>query len=230
MNYSSQVSNFCEKRILGNPEYFSAFSALFITFTGFIGMKFSYIQNRICYNLLTLLLINGVASFLYHWFGWYIFKHLDEIPMIIAVWFGIIYILNKYNNKLSYVICNIYFVFALSINTIPDFQDLFPLLFGLPLMSMVPLICYEYKKKNNSNKSISLFLGTKGILLSFMSALIWIYTEFNCNKYLILAHSLWHIGMALGLYYVIISLNFLKLNQNFELNYKYYLFPVINAK
>ena len=146
MEYNTVVNQFCEKKAVGNPEICSAVSALFITFTGYVGFRHSVIVNTLCYHLLALLIINGIASFSYHWCGWYLYKHLDEVPMIVAVWFGIIHILNSYNLKWLYLLCDMVFVLILSINTIPQFQNLFPVLFGVPLASMVPLICYEIQQ------------------------------------------------------------------------------------
>lgn len=231
MNYNTEVSNFCEKRLIGLPEWFSSLSALFISATGLVGLRYSHIQNRICYNLLSLLIINGIASCLYHTTGWYLFKHLDEIPMIIAVWFGIMYILDNYSVRAVYLVCDIMFVIILAVNTIPSFQHLFPIFFGIPLASMIPLICYElHKHSSNPNKKISLHLATNGILLCIVSAATWIISELWCQWYMILSHSMWHMGMALGLYYVIIALNFLNAGPEFVLSYKFFLFPIINLK
>ena len=45
--------------------------------------------------------------------------------------------------------------------------------------------------------------GLKGIVICCTSAIIWIITELLCQPYLIFGHSLWHIGMGLGIKYCI---------------------------
>lgn len=230
MDYDAVVNKFCEKRLWGNPEVNSAVSALFITYTGYVGFRHSVIVNTLCYHLLSLLIINGIGSFLYHWWGWYIFKHMDEVPMIVAVWFGIIHILNSYHSKLMFLLCDVVFVTILTINTIPDFQIFFPVLFGVPLASMVPLICYEISQHTHRlHKKKALLLAAKGIVMCCCSAILWVVSEMYCSVLLFFAHSLWHIGMALGLYHVIIALNYLDVTSEYTLCLHHRVFPVIKG-
>ena len=46
-----------------------------------------------------------------------------------------------------------------------------------------------------------------GIYSIFISAFVWIITEIFCNKYLILGHSFWHIGVSYGVNNIIMYMN-----------------------
>ena len=45
--------------------------------------------------------------------------------------------------------------------------------------------------------------GLHGILICSASGAVWFLTELNCNKYMLLGHPLWHIGMSTGISYIV---------------------------
>lgn len=232
MNATTIVNNFCEKRLIGNPEYLSSFSALIISLIPYIGIKYNKNISYGAFNIYILLIITGLTSFGYHWTGWYIFKHLDEIPMLLSVWLGLLNLSKEYSRNfyLSFAI-NSYFTLILALNTIPSLQFLFPYLFSISLLSTVPLQFLKLKlKKYTFKKYTNIKLSLIGILLCILSGIIWITSEIYCNKWLILAHSLWHFGIGLGVYYTIISEEYFKNkreNLDVKIKYMYKIIPVI---
>jgi len=87
--------SFCEEHLLGLPEYYNSISSLFIIFFGMYGLM--NLHNDIFIDMLySSLAIVGFGSTGYHWYGnigWALF---DEIPIIVTVFSGIVYVDNVY--------------------------------------------------------------------------------------------------------------------------------------
>jgi len=254
------IGNFCEQQLLGRPEVFNCFSCLFIILIPYWGLKYSTIHNFWIRIILQLVFFDGFTAFLYHWSGFYIFKHFDEIPMVISVWFGILMILSeisKTNTNLKYVpaLVNVFFTSILAINTIPTYNFFFAYSYGLACLSLIPLILYYFHievpvightdvnrdiiplnpntHKNNRFTTYALFFI--GVTLSIISAVFWVISEKYCQYIFILGHSVWHLLMPLGMYYIMTSLEFFQQINKYTKNknkppsivYKYRIFPII---
>lgn len=221
MNLTSIVSTFCEKRLYGNPEYLSAFSSLFISLIPIYSLKYSYIQTKLVINIYLLLIITGLTSFGYHWTGWYIFKHLDEIPMVLSIWLGLLF---SQKSIISFFTINMYVVLLLAFNTHDTFQNFFPLFFGIPLASLIPITL-----KNKNIMTIERFRTTLfGLIVIGFSAFVWIISEIFCCKQLIWAHSIWHMGIGFGINNILISEEYNSINnKKYKLYNKYYILPKI---
>jgi len=81
---------FCEGKIRGIPEYFNSISALYILYVGYSGLKkyhknFVHSDVRTVYFFLTL---NGISSFFCHWTSIFIWRIIDQLTMIFAIWYG----------------------------------------------------------------------------------------------------------------------------------------------
>ena len=90
------IHNFCESRLNGNepPEILNSYTSLFITIIPLInGLP----NNIIFFNVATMLIFNGFASFYYHYTLTWIGKQSDEISMIKG------HHSNKINDLLGYV-------------------------------------------------------------------------------------------------------------------------------
>ena len=139
--------SFCESNIAGLPEYYNSISSIFIILFGLHGIKNIY--NELFVDILySNLIIVGFGSFGYHWYGnigWGLF---DEIPMILAIFTGIIYVDNVHYimNKENYVNNEsakniiyhrksklLLYLFAMSyitiINVMSNYRKLFPTIF-----------------------------------------------------------------------------------------------------
>ena len=241
MLWNEIIGNFCESKIYGYPEILNCLSCVFISLFPYIGLKYANFKNYRVKNIMSFIFIAGFTSFGYHWSGYYLFKHLDEIPMIMGIWIGIVHFLSIINTEFIFTaITNLYFIIILSINAVPKFNFLFPILFGIPCFSLIPLaIAYFIKYRETENKiynkkqNRSHQLALIGTIICILSAITWIITECYCNSLLIFGHSIWHFGMPLGMYYIIAAAEYheqLKINKNIKVNYLYKIIPVINDK
>ena len=226
MKWYTDASEFCEKKLYGSPEIFNSLSTIFISLFPAIGLQHSIFTNYIRINILLIMIITGFTSFLYHWTGYYLFKHLDEIPMILSLWQGITSITEKYPKPMSYklqLFNNLYFISLLGINTIPDFQFLFPIFFAMPLFTLIPLI--EYIKKC-AKVNITLYTG---FIMCIVSGLIWTLTEMNCSSVMIFGHSIWHFGMNLGIYHIILAIEYIDLDpKKYKISHIYFIIPIVS--
>ena len=134
---------------------------------------------------------NGISSFLYHWYNWYIFKLADEFTMIIPIWLGITYIIYDLNYPQIYIgILTIYNMLLITLEPFMWFDKYFPMCFGIELSLIVPLYIQTLtiKYKNNPNHPTNPshpnhpYQGLKGIIVIASSATCWIITEIYCNK------------------------------------------------
>jgi len=229
MKWNYIIGEFCEKKIWGShPEWLNCLSSFFISYIPYIGLRYSKFHSKKNKNILSLLYIGGFSAFLYHWNGYYISKHLDEVPMILSIWLGLHKILsiNRLNIFIQYIL-NMYFIILLSINSIPNFNNYFPLLFSLPCLLLIPLllryfICLShYCPKDNIN--IGRYCCFKGMLLSISGASAWILSENYCHPLLIFGHSYWHLFFTLGIFYIITSIDYLEQSKKkIPINIEYY--------
>ena len=203
MNFNTITQSFCEGKINGIPEYFNCCSSIFISI---ISLRKLIQYNNININpfilkIYYLFFLNGIASFLLHWTLFYGWKMFDEYIMIIMIWSGcysMIYYVYRQNNKInkysfSYLL-HTYNILLLECNIFSEFHVFFPIFFGLECLFIIFLYYKMQKKYRDYNKQ-----GIHGIFISILSGIIWFSTELFCNKYLILGHSIWHIGMPIGI-------------------------------
>lgn len=258
MDAYDTIGNFCEQKLLGRPEILNCISSLFIIMIPYWGLKYSRIKNFWIQNILQLLMLDGFTAFGYHWTGYYIFKHLDEIPMVISIWFGILMLIkeiSKYAPKFKCmpIFVNIYFTVMLAINTVPKFNDVFAPAYAIICLTLIPLVIYyfniaseyiyTYDKKNVAldkdtnittvlkHTYISYQLFFMGTLICIISAVAWVLSETYCKYIFLLGHSFWHFGMPLGMYYIMLSIEYFQQVHQYKLfpqiKYKYCFFPII---
>jgi hypothetical protein len=186
---------FCEGKIFGIPEYINAFSSLFISCMGLIGIILNDASD-IYYMIHYLLVVNGIASFGYHWtleWGW---KLMDQSSMLILICIGNYMLYNKISKIISQCIM-IYLIFTLSMNGTSIHELTFSYLFLVPSITLIPGLLI-----NITNKKL-LF---RGCLLCICGGLFWYITELLCDTYNWLAytcaHAIWHITISYGMYII----------------------------
>lgn len=215
MKWTTPDHYFCEGKINGLPEYYNAFSSLFITYYGLLGLYHTHnnIMVQVIYSLLS---INGISSFMYHWTGNFGFALYDEYPMILALFLGNIYVENKISSiNIKYKILfyiNLMIIY-LVINVMEDQRLIFPYYFSLGLLLTLYNIHrygYYYKKINH----IPLYSINYYISIIISSAVLWGITEISCDHYQItssslylIGHPLWHFMISYGFYNLIKILN-----------------------
>jgi len=246
MNFYNIDHHFCEGKILGMPEFLNSFSSLIFCFFGVYGLFFNKLNlqnlnipfelNKINIILLhytnsfiinfvySVFVVIGIGSFAYHWteqIGWAL---MDETPMIISIFTGLLYIqytnfiLSKFNSYNKYQTTNLtyklemiiytYIMFHfMTINTMDYYRKLFPFFFGCILLlfyyKFINLINHFDKSFNTNITNI----GIKQLITISISAIIWCFTEIFCkynnNLILIIGHPLWHFIIAFGFYNII---------------------------
>jgi hypothetical protein len=215
MEYDTKLIKFCERKLYPDrPEYINAFSALYMCCISYHNLSIVHKLINTNYFPKTQLLIywcifiNGLASFLYHWYSWYIFKLFDEFSMIIPVWLGISNILIDLNYSIySIGIFTTFNMILLILDVFMWFDEIFPIFFTLELLILFPLF-YQTVKYNNEITRINILRiinndGSIGITMCCVSGMIWGVTEKYCNNYLVFGHAIWHIGISTGLCYII---------------------------
>lgn len=183
--------NFCESIIFkGAPEIFNSISSLFITLLPFIyGFPKVISFRRITY----MLMFTGLSSFYYHFYLSWLGKQLDELGMIFALYTGIfeiIYLFNKPYPKFILYTLDFYFILFIAINTVPQYDIYFPILFSIPCF----VLSYYIRKLNNI-----IDIDRKPLIRCAIGLFCWILSELYCNYIFFIGHSLWHILFPMGI-------------------------------
>ena len=212
---STYDHSFCEVELYENkysPEYCNAITALFISYIGYFGIRTTLrpINNNI-FGLYFALIINGISSCFYHithTIGWGL---IDRFSMIhIALYCFLIFVSVFQHLNISSTICqtlnSISIVYIVLLATVCGLhqEELFNTLFGGFLLSIVLFIIVVYRRTMIPYRIME--YAIKGVILLSISGSSWIATELHCKKYSILpylfGHSIWHISVALGGYYI----------------------------
>tara|TARA_Y100000361_G_scaffold118134_1_gene109411 strand:+ start:41 stop:739 length:699 start_codon:yes stop_codon:yes gene_type:complete len=188
--------NFCESRLQNNegPEVYNACSALVITIIPIITGFPVYPQF---YNVAMMLAVNGIASSHYHYYLSWSGKQADEISMILANYFGLWGLINMYYNKTQErnqlnKYNTIFMYLFLTINTLIEYDKLFPSIFGSYVGFSVIMINKVANKYNAPYK--------RYLLVSFLGFVCWMISEYDCNESTVHGHTIWHILFPLGFY------------------------------
>ena len=201
--------NFCESRLNNNtgPEMLNSVSSFIISL---IPLIYGFPKDSLLLNFSILFIIQGISSFVYHfylnWFG----KHFDESSMILMIYLGIYNLIklhfgsdNKNVNIFS-TINNVYFILFISINALPYFDFYFPIIFGIYVnfalyFLIKTMLKYEVKYQK----------WLLPLLISGFGALCWIISEIYCNRYTKYGHVIWHILFPVGFYKIILLIDHL---------------------
>ena len=181
MNLQNIDHHFCEGKITGKmPELFNAYSSLVISLYSLYGIFINTINidkdcvelpntqivylhanNQFIIKLMySILYITGIGSFGYHWteqVGW---AFMDEMPMIVSLCIGVLYIENTLFNLKTQKVYNSLFL----INS--EYIYNFKLLFFTSIM-IIGLVC------NTSITYRNLFPYYFAILLIYMCYIFW---------------------------------------------------------
>jgi len=124
----------------------------------------------------------------------------------------------------------LYYYACITIASIPAYDNLFSILFGaLCVILWIPIVFFLIFLKKNGNNTIDKKLYCyflSGGLICTIVGIIWFATEVPCKnntnlaKYFYFTHGIWHVGMSLGIYYLVTSIILLN----------YYLTGVDNVK
>lgn len=200
-NHMKFEHNFCESRLQSNnpPELLNAYSSLVISLVPFI---FGIPKYQKFTNVAYCFILNGFASFHYHYYLTWSGKQGDEITMILANYFGLCGLIKmnykkEENRKLFYCLNMCYMYVFFIINTFVKYDQLFPHLFTIYL---IPTIYFVRSVANKYKLSYIYYL-----LCSTFGAACWIFSESICNHYTKYGHILWHCLFPLGFYQLLLK-------------------------
>jgi len=206
-------TRFCERKLFPNqPEILNSISALYICYISYKDLlklqnsrRIELHANPIIIMTHSCIFINGIAAFLYHWTESYLFKICDAYTMIIPMWLTISNIFIRINVPYTWIIIfSLINIIILLLIVYSWFDYYFPFVFGFEMLLIIPLYSKTIMHNRISNINTKLINnGSKGICICGLSAAIWIISEKYCNIYLILGHSIWHIGMSTGVSYIL---------------------------
>lgn len=216
-----------------HPEYFNSISSLFITFIGINGM-FKPNTDFFLDFLFSSLAINGITSALYHWYNNIGFGLLDRMSMVLIALSSTLLFMNhltkfikldKWSNinlvtKIARITVTTYFTVLFTIAGL-HMEDLFNILFGLFLASLILFMLFINKHQKNLRIPDNILnYGWKGIRFIALSGAFWLITENLCNsfgfiKYLY-GYVVWHIFVSYGGYLISLIPNYMSLNDNYD--------------
>ena len=234
--------NFCESTVYSfnqHPEYLNAVSSLFISFIGLNALRKPHL-HIIMSMMYSCLAVNGLLSYLYHYYNSIGYGLLDRMSMVLL---GLnttyVFFMSAKRRQLLHLsfcmntIINLtiitYYTFLLTIAGLHQ-EILFNVLFGLFLVSIIGYV-YIISKIVKIDPEI-LKIGWRGVKCIVYSAIFWLTTEGLCSqiffiKYLF-GHVWWHIFVSYGGYLVSIIPNYLFLihnkNEYDEIQIKYDIF------
>lgn len=224
MYWSDIDHSFCESRILGMPEYLNSITSLFIVFFGTYGLYNS--TNIILDILYNILIILGFGSIAYHFTGTIGWGLLDEIPMILSIFIGIIFVdtlyyknkFDTFNHRRKFKLFSYLSIMVLFIisNSMTNFRLIFPYLFGIFVIYLYYKTYLLIKDLPNFLKAKVMYPTTFSILTITLSGIIWGTTELLCNNLnrtlVLLGHPMWHFFVGHGFYNFIQVVYFIKLH------------------
>lgn len=233
MKFSTIDHGFCEStgHKLPYPEILNSYSSIFISIIGLIGLLLTLKYKRI-YEIrfiYGMLMVNGYGSFCYHYTQQIGYAMVDELSMMLGVILGLHTLYNiiinsmhlpvsqndficKFiHNHIFYkatctTILSFYFILSYSISIFEETRYLFPFLFAIPAVLLIPGCIYVYSTyyydKHDGAKLLEL-----GLLCSLFATFVWMTTEPFCERYPIIkylhTHVFWHIFMSYGLFLII---------------------------
>ena len=202
--------NFCEASVystIQHPEYLNAISSLFITFVGLNGMRKPHLTIILSLTY-ACLSVNGILSFMYHYYNSIGYGLLDRMSMVLLA-LNTTYMFTRSVINQPTIIANIliisYYSMLLTVAGLHK-EILFNIMFGLFLLSIV---CYMYTIQLLSDNIIPLKIhniGWRGVRYIVYSGIFWVGTESLCYQFsfikYLFGHVWWHVFVSYGGYLV----------------------------
>lgn len=217
----------CESRMLGSyPEYFNAFSSLFIFSVGFLYLLLTNLEHlpmRIAYSSLS---FNGIGSFLYHYYGYAFYSSLDINPIFLTSWTFSMHVwlsCISFGKLRDFIVlfCVTWFLFSISITSYKGFKGpLYALnfltLFIIPqvvtIVGIVTMLIIHHRKIfiNRVCNWRLIIYSLIGVLSLVSGVIVWTLTEPKCEKevhpsyngFLLVSHAWWHISFIYGFHLI----------------------------
>ena len=240
--------NFCESAIYSStqhPEYLNAISSLFITFIGLNGLRKPRLHMLLS-MMYSCLAVNGVLSYLYHYYNSIGYGLLDRMSMILLgmntsyIFYTTvkrlkIFQLSFYKNTAIHLSIVTYYSFLLTVAGLHK-ELLFNIMFALFLVSIIGYMFTVSKTVKLDSKILD--LGWRGVKYIIYSGVFWLTTEGLCNhlffiKYLF-GHVWWHVFVSYGGYLVSLVASYIfllddkHLDEAIEIRYDIFRMPYLD--
>lgn len=213
--FNTYDHSFCEAKLWnGPPEYINSITSLFISIVGLYGLFKNNQMNNDMNLLYSALVINGIASALYHWtnyLGWGYFDRFSMIliafPSVIAGFKELSYLYkfdNKFN-KIFIILIQLYFTIIMTLCAL-DYENIFDNMFGIFLGFIVTFVIMINNKRDYINENVKILInyGIIGAEMIIIAGCSWIIIENLCDKFWIMkythGHAMWHIFVSVGGY------------------------------
>jgi len=208
--FNQHDHTFCEASIYnGGPEYINSLTALFISFIGIFGLFKNKTDNSVA-MLYYSLIVNGITSCLYHYTHYIGWGLMDRYSMIFIasycynIFINMLYIQHTFSSHIFKLSITTYLIYLSTVAGLHD-EISFNNLFALFLISILYFIVRIRRVYFEIPPKIFIWCW-KGISLITLAGASWIITETLCDRYIIMkylmGHSIWHIGVALGGYFI----------------------------
>ena len=188
-------------------------------FLVFIG-TFGFIMNPKIHDInlvYSALIVNGITSSLYHFtnqIGWGLMDRFSMVMLVVYCYNLGIKMCEMFNMcGIFYELLRIFktfFVVLLLTITGLHFEQLFDAMFGFFLGTLLLFVLFVHV--NNKKLLIPqelIIYNWKGIGLITLAGSFWIFTEKLCHQYnfvkYLFGHAIWHVAVALGGYYLILT-------------------------
>lgn len=224
-NWNSVEGGFCEQIIDGFPEKANSITSWFIFCIGALGLananSIVSVINPLYSLVYSSIMINGIASFLFHYYGYSLYGSFDGISMLVATWtlnhvtWSVLFrrASNRYRavlNTLTIVVINTCFVLSTSATNNSGFPLSFTAMFAIPVIIIVLLITYLLYTEREPYSRIVIKYTCLGFLLMIIAATLWLKTEPRCDenkktvpRWFAYMHAVWHVGFSWGSYLTI---------------------------
>lgn len=211
--YNQACISWCE-RVVNSVETFNTLSNIIYIVVG-CQWSGNYLIDR-CNKSLCLV---GIGSFLFHYYGTYLFQLMDEIPMSLLTYYYFCMIHQGLNLKLVYLRLYVFFLyvsyfFYIATMDYNVFKAIMSVQIGITILG-TSILVKTVRQKVCFSVSVIYLLAAK---------LLWEYERYLYKNNICptsglsyFLHSFWHIGSAMGHYYLMLTFIELMKYQTFDI-------------
>jgi hypothetical protein len=236
MSWNSIGKNFCEGLLDGYPENFNAFTAiLFILPLGLWGLLKSNLKNDLTRFIYVFLSLNGIGSFLLHYYGYRFYGLLDTITLNLVGWilnyFVLVILLNTIKQKVNLS----EFIYHITLDIIAFIDISFCLFFilndsvngkpwginvtfaeGFGICQIFTTVCCVILCILHKDELKFIIYNSIGLVYLLLAVIIWLSTEPRCldgdyQPFYKYTHGLWHIFSIHASHIIIQSLFYINI-------------------
>lgn len=242
-SWHTHLHYFCEHYTFHQPhEYTNSFSSLAITAAGLFGLLANgsdvVLPSHIA-GPLTLLVLNGFASFWFHWTNEFGPGMLDQGSMVLAVWCGLMPVLQRVFRPLyarvAQLAASALAVGTIAVMTIVEYDTYFSGLFAALGLSLAGGLYTIYRRERLIASQRLLDTFKQGLASALGVSVVWFTTELPCKEHpwlgYFFGHVFWHVGISWGVVWLLQALLYLDLeDQGYQPYFPNRFFPLLKLQ